>query len=446
MTYENIKTVILVILVGSSVLFTWNLWTFQPHLDPIEPSSMADHPIGTEKEIKEVVKPYQIMNVFENDKLVGTMHSSEMDGVIKEISGWTYEKIEDISNSINDIPSFLMKEGHSMILFPDEVPFELYRNVLKVVDKESPNFNFDTIVIDSNDTNEEFGFVYFLSRSNHQVFRGEIDASFLQEYKNNQYVASASSENFAEFDFILGENNKPIYLPVEGLTLNKWMYLPEDIDADRLMKSLFSEPSVVQRSVQSSTKEYTDSTSIMRVYGDRNLISFKNLSVGTDRMMESNPLLRRSIDYINDHGGWTGNYRFFSMDPERDQVVFRLYHSAGYPIFSDSAISKIKLEWGQNAINEYERGDFSLDTLISDEAAEPLPSGVEVVNLLKRMPGFDINKLQDVTVGYKMSKDQVSKQEGVNSNSPDVISLEPKWYYRYNNEWKMFSQEDFFNE
>lgn len=36
MRYENIKSIILTILVVTSVLLTWNLWTYQPTFERIE--------------------------------------------------------------------------------------------------------------------------------------------------------------------------------------------------------------------------------------------------------------------------------------------------------------------------------------------------------------------------------------------------------------------------
>lgn len=49
MSYEHIKTIILTILVATSALLTWNLWTYQPNFEPIEKANTVQEVTIAEK-------------------------------------------------------------------------------------------------------------------------------------------------------------------------------------------------------------------------------------------------------------------------------------------------------------------------------------------------------------------------------------------------------------
>lgn len=57
MSYENIKTIILTILVVTSALLTWNLWTYQPNFERIEKESntVQEVTIAEKKEVNQIV-------------------------------------------------------------------------------------------------------------------------------------------------------------------------------------------------------------------------------------------------------------------------------------------------------------------------------------------------------------------------------------------------------
>ncbi|MDQ0271935.1 YycH family regulatory protein [Cytobacillus purgationiresistens] len=442
MTYENIKTVILVILIASSVLLTWNLWTYQPNFDPIEkPNTVEEEEIGVKKEIQDVIKPKQAINHV-GDTYYGTMARTELNRIINEISGWHFDDFEDFTSQVDHVNTFINKEGFSTIIFPDDIPLDLYRNVMTIDDKNIADFTFDKIIVDTNDTNGEDGFVYFVSSANQVIYKSGVKFSLIENYKKNYYTNTESDERYREYISYKVKDQKRLFIPKEKTTIETIGYLSKNLNSEQLKRTLFNDPSVVQKNVQNAMEEFTDSTSIMRVYNDRNLLSYKNLAVGIEKQSAPNPLLKRSIDFINDHGGWTGRYHFFSMDPEKDKVIFRLYDDKyGYPIFSDSEIAKMELVWGPNEINEYDRSNFLLDTPLPDgEPVEPLYSGEDVIELIKRLPEFNNDKLQDVTIAYKMVKEPSS------GKGPSVTKLIPNWYYLYNNEWKQLSMEDFIHE
>ena len=75
MKYENIKSVILSVLVVTSVVLTWNLWTYQPNYATKENSNLVKEIALSEKrEMTEIIKPNKIIYHF-TDAHFGTILS-----------------------------------------------------------------------------------------------------------------------------------------------------------------------------------------------------------------------------------------------------------------------------------------------------------------------------------------------------------------------------------
>lgn len=432
MTYENIKSVILVILVITSVLLTWSLWTYQPALEMLEKTNTVEEvAIGQKKEIKKIIQPDKIYYHHKKEKHYGTIDSKEIEKTVKEISKWNFDKFENISDEIKNLPSFVHEEGNAVIVFPDSVPIELYKNVIQINDNDFPDFQFDGIVINVNDIQKDEELVYFISFKNQQTYRSSVPASFVQNFRNKYFLASEFNQNFSEYFSYEVSNKRTLFLPLNKTKMARYQYISTPLESEKFKNALFSDPSVVQKNYQTSMEEYTNSLSLLRENFDKNTISYINLADGNENEFVSKDLLKKSIDFVNEHGGWTDNYRFAEIDEVNHKVVFRLYDSKGYPVFSEERkISAIRQVWGQNEINEYYRSNFSLSTPFEVKEIF-LSSGQKVIQYLESQEGFDRGKLQDVTIGYKMIKEPQTR----------LVHLEPSWYYRYNNEWRNISMD-----
>ena len=63
MRYEQFKTVALIALIGLSLFFTYQLWTFQPNIEALEDSSnvQTEEMFGTERDPVELIAPEQVV-------------------------------------------------------------------------------------------------------------------------------------------------------------------------------------------------------------------------------------------------------------------------------------------------------------------------------------------------------------------------------------------------
>ncbi len=433
MTYENIKSIILALLVSSSVLLTWSIWTYQPNYEMMEKSNTVEKvAISSKKEIDQIIKPDRIIFHYDNDKHVGTIKPTEIDRMLSEIRKWNFSDFENISSEIKNYPSFIHKEGHAVIQFPDSIPMDLYKSVIDVKDSKLPNFYFDQIVVDVENVQREDGFVYFVSMGNYEVYRSRVPASFVHNFRNGIFKSAEYNISFTAYIPFKVNNELTLFLEKEESKMQRHQYIANPLDSEKFKNALFKDPSVVQKSKKSTGEEYTNGSSLMRVYYDKNTLSYINPAKMNEMNFISKNLLKRSIDFVNEHGGWTNSFRFADIDETNHSVIFRLYDDKGYPVFSErSGISEIKETWGQSEIKEYLRSNFSLG-LRMESTETILSSGEKVMDYLKRMEYIDVSKLQNVRIGYSMTKDAQTR----------IVYLEPTWYYQYNQQWNQISNED----
>ncbi|MFB6466477.1 YycH family regulatory protein [Cytobacillus sp. Hz8] len=423
MSYEKIKSVILAILVILSGTLTWSLWTYQPNYETIENGeTVKEVSLSEKRDAKKIIKADRIFYHHENG-LVGTINPAEIDRTFKELSRWTFSDFEDESSKIKNIPSFVQRVGMAEIIFPSHIPFNLYKNFLDIKGKD-PDFHFDRIVIDVKNMKKEEGFVYFIDYQNQKVERSRVNSSFINVFKNNYYKPSLSSKKFNSYTSAKLTKKQNIYIRETESTYPTRSYLIEELSSNKFKNALFNNPSFVQKNYILTGEEYTDGLTLMRVNVDKHIISYLDPAAEEDYTINKEDLLQQSIDFVNNHGGWTDNFRYAEMDESTQTVLFRLYENNGLPVFSDEGMSEILQVWGQNNIYKYVRNNFTLD-LVTDQTDKTLLSGNEVLEQLKKEKGFKPELLTDLVIGYTMSNDSQNL----------LLKLEPFWYYHYDNKW-----------
>lgn len=430
MTYEKVKTIILTILVITSSVLTWNIWTYQPEYDTMESTNtVPEVALSEQKSVNQIIKPDQIF-YHQKDQHLGTVNAVEIEKVMRELNRWNFDHFEDVSAELN-ISDFLNTSGHAEIVFSEYVPMEIYKTVLDIQDKDGLAIVFDRIVIDLNNVTNESGFVYFISMDHHKAFRSRITSSFIKNFEENFYNQVSSNPKFVKYSEEKLSNDHRILVSSDPVTMNQYTHLFEHLPTDKFRDALFSDPSFVQRTSTISGEEYTDSSTLLSVNYDTNIIKYVNPAQQSQYTSNSNDILQQSINFVNGHGGWTGNYRYVAIDEKEQTVLFRLYESSGYPIFSNHGMSEMLQIWGQTEIHQYMRNNFSLSRQVELKEVS-LPSGVDTLENLKKTKGINLEFLQDLRIGYEMVRD---------SKRP-LIHLQPAWFYKYQDQWSKVTPDN----
>ncbi|PLR96486.1 YycH family regulatory protein [Bacillus sp. T33-2] len=422
MTYENIKTALLTVLVALSGALTWGIWTFQPNLETMENADTVNEvALSSKQELKKVVKPHQVIYHYQGNDY-GTMNNNDLDRVINELDKWKFYDVRNYSDRMAEFNEKVGREGMAEIIFPDDIPVELYQKVLNFDDKELPRFEFDRILINVHTSGKQEGEVYFLSSKAKQAYICHVNPAFINEFNNEIYHNADELPQYFQHQL---KNGRVVYLPEEKIEMAQYKYRTVQLDSEQLKNALFKDPRFVQKSYSSGIEEYTDDTSKMTVNTNINMIEYINPLSDKESVSATSNAVQKSIDFVNGHSGWTGLYRFADRDDSDRAVTFRLYSKDGYPVFNPIGMSEIKQVWGQTEINKYTRPGFQLQLQL-DTAEETIMSGREILEMLGQQKDIKPEYLDDLTPGYYMRQD---------SDNPSLIILEPGWFYSYNNQW-----------
>lgn len=429
MTYENIKTAILTFLVLLSGVLTWNIWTYQPDYESMRNSDTVEEVnISMKKEVKKVVKPHQVIYHIDG-KQYGTVDNGHIDNFIGMISKWKFYDLKKYSGRVSDFNEKLASGANTEIIFPDEVPIELYKRVLNIVEKDMPKFSFDRIILHTETQQKQGGTIYFYSEKNRQIYESNVNPAFIHQFEDQFYKRAGSLTPYLLYPI---SDNHRIYLPESETEMVRYAYYLYRLDTEEFKDALFNDPSFVLKSTISDTREeYIDDYSKMTV--DNMMIYYVNPVRSGDSVIGTSNVLQKSIDFVNSHGGWTEAYRYVYKDDFNQKVLFRLYSKEGYPVFNSKGMSEIFQQWGQSEISRYTRPGFHLEIQLNpDVKTVKLASGSEVLNKLKKMKDIKPELLENVMPGYQMQQSSIDK---------DLIILEPAWFYLYNQKWQMLDGE-----
>ncbi len=414
-----------------SILLTWNLWTYQPHYAPMEKGNyVAEVTVNEKQEVQKIVRPDQALFHIKGQHY-GTNNTSELEKLVKEMGRWTIFDMKNYTDKVENVEELLHQSGNVEIIFPGEVPIELYRSVLTIEGKKIPSFNFNRIIINVEDAEKEKGVVYFVSSENQQVYMSHITTTNLTEFNHDFYK---NANKYPAYFAYKVSDKRTLFLPENETEMMTYKYLPVTLNSDEFKAALFNDPSFVQKSSLPQGEEYTSDSSKMTVNYETNILRYVNPTVEDNYLDSSYELVKRSIDFVNEHGGWTDSYRFVSKSEYNRSVTFRLYSMEGYPVYNDSGLSEISEVWGQDDINMYVRPNIALKLPITTEMHKVTrPSGHEVLEYLQTKEKFNPELLEELTLGYRMGRDLEGNQ---------LILLEPTWFYRYNKTWGQITMDD----
>ncbi|XXM72136.1 YycH family regulatory protein [Lysinibacillus sphaericus] len=442
MKYEKIKSILLTVLVALSIFLTWNLWTYQPEYDVIESTETFEVSIGDERKELELIQPYKVF-YHDDEQITGSPNETEIDKVLEQMSSWRLTDAKDISSqySQSEIENLVHSPGRIELVFPDSLPLSSYNKVIKFDEENLPRTTFNRLIFDLDGKKGDKGIVYF-------VLYGEEDRKFVVECKVDEekmdslqtmFVQRALyNENFRNYFAFKANARKTLLLPVKDEEYYSYKYSTEMLEAEDFMKALFKNPINVSKNSTDSEEIYRDSSSLMKVNTNVNSLSFVNPGVDPDRNISEDLLVQNSIGFVNEHGGWTDNFKLFSVSPEESKIEYRMF-LMNFPVFSDTAgTTEISQIWGMDTIHKYQRPYFKLGddySMFSKPDKVHIPSGYTVQQALEENKMINMDFVEDIAIGYKLTRDM---------NFPDMLlyDLTPSWYYKYSGNWLRLPLEE----
>jgi len=424
MNWEIFKSWILTGLVLLSIILFWNLVVFQENYEAIPNQEYINEvSIAEKRKIGELIFPDKMVYRKDRDTYVGSETISVVDSVFNEVARWNYYNFQPALEEFQQL-FYNYNQPYLLFLFPDDVPFELMKNMFTIDAKEIPEGNFDYIVVFPNLIKKDEGIVYFVNEELTRAYQGRVRHPDMEHFLTNMNnFIESNSQPYIAYKKTSGSM---LFVMDSDITLQDYRYLPKNYNVSNFVNALFQDPGLVKR----KGNQYTDTSSLMNVYEDIGMFRFVDPTITRTKISVSE-LLQKGNDFINEHSGWTDHYYYSSSDIYNSKIVFRLYLS-DFPVFSSSGYSEIKLVLGNDGVYSYERPLFSLNFPTTDREQILLSSGRRVLQFLESVDRFDMNTISDIRIGYQFTR----------AYNDMIISLEPSWFYRIDNTWQRIQESD----
>lgn len=420
---ELVKSIVLTFLVLLSLVLTFSIWNYTPNLQIIDETEVNQISIGSEKAMSDVIKPFRIL-YKDNGEFRGTIDSLRIEQVLSHLMGWKLSEVRFIQGNLTEQKvNSLTNEDQRITLFYDaEIPISIMNSVLFHTQHELPEATFNRLIIDWSSLQLE----------------NKLTIDFVNSKKGTHYstAISVDSNNFLDtfinpatslgvYHEIGRGNSLSLYVPEDPTEIKNLTYTIGEVSPNTFKDILFIEPSIVQRNIDSTSSEkYLDGMAFMTIDTNSKVLNYVNPSSESVGEIPNTKLLLDSFDFINDHGGFTGDYRFKGMNNTRHIAEYQLYLQ-GLPVFSSITSTKISTTWGDDQIFRYRRPYYFLDTNIpSEKNIVKLPSGLEMIEKIKRSKNLKLESIDEIYIGYYFSQ--------LNESG---YTLEPRWFAIINENW-----------
>ncbi|WP_188207439.1 YycH family regulatory protein [Alkalibacillus aidingensis] len=432
MKLEKLKSILLFILVSTSLLLTLAIWTYQPEYEELDPPTyLEENELEGEKhEIHSILRPKQI--IFNNFRTYSMLPDKQLEmDFYEELTEWSFSHIEPYPTS--DLTSIWSRNME--VIFPVEIPMKMIDRIFNVDEFDySWNHTFDRVYFQLAQGSEEHVRATFASKNSDQVLHGELISSeaysAIHDYIYSPETISAERLELDEEDYI--------YLPAEEIEVPEHTILTDHIDQQPLINVLFSNPSLVRQQNASSglnrDRYYTDGTRALRtldIFHDNHYLMFVNpLSVDSTEM-EIEDLIRRSVEFTNDHSGWTDDFQLDHIEQETNTLSYRM-HYEGLPIFDANGHWVMEQTWYENDLQAFSRPLFKVSTPFQSEGeTKRLSSGLSIYHYFQNsQQELSLSLVEDVKIGYEVR---------TGNDVSNVVFLEPTWYVKYAGTWRPLS-------
>ncbi|ASK61797.1 hypothetical protein CFK37_06315 [Virgibacillus phasianinus] len=417
MKLESVKSFTLTLLVAISLLLTFGLWTYQPSNEILEDQNFQPSIDvgGSELKKQDLISPETVL-FHANGGHYGYSDPSYRENLYKDMHSWTLTNLQATEETDQPDNNNRVME----IIFPESLPMQLLPTIFDMNDSDSgelPIRSFNQIDITFNREQKILN-LHFISESGREQAIATVNDSSKYDKMWKQITEKEHLSKLIAYD----KGEQQIYIPLNNKTLLKRDITVVPIEENKMVKALFPESSLVSK----SGNYYNDDRRDMRVENNGKSIAFTNPTNANSIQINVQELLDQSVKSINDHKGWTDDYKLVHIDQQSNLIRYRMYYD-GYPTYSSSDLTIIEQKWKNANLFKYNRSLINLKEVINDKEVT-LPSGSELIAYLENefSKAYDLDQIKDIKIGYQFIS---------NNNSSLSVTLEPAWFVNLNDMW-----------
>ncbi|GAA3721538.1 two-component system activity regulator YycH [Salinicoccus jeotgali] len=433
MNRERLKSTILFLLVISSAILTYMVWSYQPEFSQVDTSIESTSNIGQGESLEfgSVMRAYQLIWV-DGNSVKGTIKEDAVVGVREFLKDTEIENI-DIYNNMNRLTPDVKEDGGEEFLivdYPSEMPSKSLFQVLGFsYEGALPDYSFDRIIVDIASPKVTF---YMLNEALEQVAVAEtdIDSSYLlsivEEYEDSfeDYVGIITNQKTSN-------NKTAIYGPEAPGAVSIEHFLMTQIGIDTMNDILFMGDEI---EVNKNDDVYVyEGTHNLSTYNPNTYnFVYTNLDESLSSNRNSHQTIQRSFDFLNSHGGLENEHMLFDYEADGNESTYR-YTLNGYAVFSDEISSVVTTKYGNNALFEYQRPLLNISAEVPNDEMKSLARLEDVRYQIALNEDLDLQKVSKITIGYDMQFSDVQTEL-------NLLHFTPQWYVKYNDEWMRFNE------
>lgn len=437
MKLETVKSFILVVLIGISLILSYTLWSYQPNSGQTIGGKLVENEMikddSDDESKRSMVKPSKII-FHTGEEYYGFLHAIEQDFFYQKLQEWNITNFEVLSEKS-------MIDEHSSekveIVFPVEISMRILDSLFTFGqdDIDFPNWSMKRMLISFIHDSKSLQVEFIPEGSNQTVVALINDANKYEELLST--ITELDEKSFREY-LVINEDTNPVYIPSGEIGLPTYSITPSEIKPALFVDILFTNPTVVRETRSQTIGEvyFTDNRQLSVFHDGMRMEYVSHLTPeDSDRTLSEKDLLDYSIVDINSHGGWTQDYRLEHIDLDINQVTFQMYYD-GYPVFNSYKLTTIEQRWEiyQNSIQlvEYNRPLYLFESEFIWRKSTHIPSGEDILIYLDKNPDLSVDNIQDITIGYELKYQQ----------DDEYIELAPAWFKKENNNWQKITFSD----
>ncbi|OAJ74701.1 transcriptional regulator [Brevibacillus sp. SKDU10] len=447
---ENIKSVVLVVLVLLSLILTSLLLNNQPQLEFISPATFvpADKQ-GASKQAKDFVVPDAILFHYGEDRHTKANSSDDVYRILMgQVQNWYFNEFSYYPMTEDKWDSLTRKKLGLELQYNSLIPISVMEQVLTLRDVDQRLTGIDRVWLYYEEADDTV-YALFLSTKDQQSFRAktavspkDLRNSYLLFGKNLPEQILKTYKDPQRSPYIV-QNKQSFwsvyYLPKKPSVMSMYNYNYLPISRKQLLESYFLDPGLVRQIVErDGTNIYTDGTRSVQVRNGQHLMTLTTpVWQAGDTQMTAYEQLQESVSFINQHMGWIDEFRLRSMDQRTEgsaQIVFRQYLGA-FPIISQDSklIDNIQLNMDKGQVQSMRRSLIDLDTFFGYKEVN-VASGADLITYLQENK-IDTEKISNIYLAYQLVEQKgymqlipawVVQLEGVYNKIIDVRSAVPK--------------------
>lgn len=433
MNKENLKSVVLFILVITSLVLTLMVWSYQPEFSEVETDIERTANIGPGEPVpfRSVMRAYQLVWVNGTD-IQGTIEEEAVVGIREYIDGTEITDI-DVYNSMSRLIPGRNDEDEEEFLIVDYASDLPAKSLFRVLDFEYegdyPDYSFNRIIVDMVDEHVTFFLI------NEDLDRVAIASTNL----DSDYLKSLLEDHNTLFEEYTGvitnqqtSNNKTaIYGPTSPGEMPVETFLYNVLSVDAVNNMLFLNDAFTTEG-NDGTYVYEGNSNIATYNSGTFAYSYNNLEESLTGNSNPHQTIQNSFYFLTSHIGIDQRHILFDYIIDENNSVYRSSMN-GHFVFSDEISTTISVKYGEDSVYEYNRPLIRVNAQVPGEENQALPPLENVRYEIALNEDYDLQNVTKITVGYNMAF-------STSESEINVVQYTPSWYVKYDGQWMRFDE------